>query len=66
MGKFYLDVYCKVIKVLDVSLVLIWMVGDNYEWEVVVFKSNGIFLIWYNLVGLEIFVDVFYDLDYYV
>ena len=47
-GKPELAVYHHALDKLDVAPEDTWMVGDNYEWEVVAPQSLGICGIWYD------------------
>jgi putative hydrolase of the HAD superfamily len=47
-GKPELAVYRHALEKLGVAPADAWMVGDNYEWEVVAPQSLGIFGIWYD------------------
>lgn len=47
-GKPELDVYRHALDKLGVAPAEAWMVGDNYEWEVVAPQSLGICGIWYD------------------
>jgi putative hydrolase of the HAD superfamily len=47
-GKPELDVYCHALERLGVAASDAWMVGDNYEWEVVAPQQLGMCGIWYD------------------
>ncbi len=66
VGKPHPDAYRKATAALGVNPSSTWMVGDNYEWEVVAPKSHGIFSIWYNPTGLDIPTDAPHEPDHHV
>ena len=53
MGKPELDVYRHALEKLGCQACDAWMVGDNYEWEVVAPQSLGMQGIWYNPFDVE-------------
>jgi putative hydrolase of the HAD superfamily len=54
MGKPELDVYRHALERLGVDAADAWMVGDNYEWEVVAPQQLGMCGIWYDPFGAGI------------
>jgi putative hydrolase of the HAD superfamily len=53
MGKPELDVYRNALEKLGCQACDAWMVGDNYEWEVVAPQSLGMQGVWYNPFDVE-------------
>ena len=53
-GKPELAVYRHALEQLGTQAGETWMVGDNYEWEVVAPRALGMCGIWYNPFGVEI------------
>jgi putative hydrolase of the HAD superfamily len=53
IGKPEPEVYLHALRLLDVKAEETWMVGDNYEWEIIAPQSLGIRGIWVNHRGVD-------------